>query len=381
MSGHGLGAVLQQRHANGDVHPISYASRLLTSAETRYITQEQECLAVVFGILKFEVYLRGRHFTVVTDHQAILNVRTCSSPSSRVLRWSFFLNEFNFSVRHIPGKVNLMPDALSRLPQLSTENVIAFISLNDNATNSRQKWLAAQQKDDFCIYCVRGLKNATLDKATFVLDDDQLLMHRELETDRLQVVVPFAFIQTVLSQCHSVPTAGHFGMKRTCALIQTSFFWPSWRSDVVRFIRQCQQCQQYRGSRYLGVELSETAITAEYFLDKVSIDIQGPFRLTERNNQYILNMQDIFTKLVLSIPLPDTKTQTVASAYMNCWVPTNGPARQLLSDNGTNFKSKQLADLNRLLQTHADACAIHNAVSSSGKPSGALWGYSKCNGC
>jgi hypothetical protein len=112
---------------------------LLTPAETRYITREQECLAVVFVILKFEVYLQGRQFTVVTDHQAILNVSTCSSPSSRVQRWSFFLNEFNFSVRHIPGKVNLMPDALSRLPQVSTEAAIAFISLNDNATNSRQK--------------------------------------------------------------------------------------------------------------------------------------------------------------------------------------------------------------------------------------------------
>jgi hypothetical protein len=74
-------------------------------------------------------------------------------------------------------------------------------------------------------------------------------------------------------------------------------------------------------------------------------------------------MQDIFTKLVLSIPLPDTKTQTIASAYMNCWVPTNGPARQLLLDNGTNFKSKQLADLNsyglmRYLQRHI----IHKGI-------------------
>jgi hypothetical protein len=85
-SSYGLGAVLQQRHPNGDVHPISFASRLLTPAEKRYITQEQECLAVVFDILKFEVYLRGRQFAVVTDHQGILNVRTCSSPSSRVLR-------------------------------------------------------------------------------------------------------------------------------------------------------------------------------------------------------------------------------------------------------------------------------------------------------
>ncbi len=132
-SGYGLGAVLKQRHPNKDVHPISFASRLLTPAQTPYITHEQECLAVVFGILKFEVYLRGKQFTVVTDHQVILNIRTCSNLSSRVLRWSFFLNEFNFSIRHIPDKVNVMPDALSSLPQVSTETVV---------------------RDDFCIDCV-----------------------------------------------------------------------------------------------------------------------------------------------------------------------------------------------------------------------------------
>jgi hypothetical protein len=60
---------------------------------------------------------------------------------------------------------------------------LLIFSLNDNATNSSQKWLTAPQKDDFCIYCVRGLKNATLNNTTFVLDDDQLLIHQEPETD------------------------------------------------------------------------------------------------------------------------------------------------------------------------------------------------------
>ncbi len=59
-SGYGLGAVLQQRHPNGDVQPILFASRSLTPTKTSYITQEQECLAVAFGILKFEVYLTKR---------------------------------------------------------------------------------------------------------------------------------------------------------------------------------------------------------------------------------------------------------------------------------------------------------------------------------
>ena len=59
----GLGAVLLQEH-EGVLHPVVYGSQKLNSAEHNYTVAEKECLAVIFGISKFERYLYGRRFTL-----------------------------------------------------------------------------------------------------------------------------------------------------------------------------------------------------------------------------------------------------------------------------------------------------------------------------
>ena len=67
----GLGAALLQRGENGILHPVAYASRKLTPVEQTYSTREQEALAIIFAIEKFDCYLAGRRFTVVTDHRSL----------------------------------------------------------------------------------------------------------------------------------------------------------------------------------------------------------------------------------------------------------------------------------------------------------------------
>jgi len=47
------------------------AFRSLTEAESRYSNIERECLAVTYGLEKFEYYLLGRSVTVETDHSPL----------------------------------------------------------------------------------------------------------------------------------------------------------------------------------------------------------------------------------------------------------------------------------------------------------------------
>ena len=61
-SGVGVVAVLLQEN-DGKLYPVGYASKKLNLTEARYPIIEKECLAVVWGIKRFKLYLAGRRFT------------------------------------------------------------------------------------------------------------------------------------------------------------------------------------------------------------------------------------------------------------------------------------------------------------------------------
>jgi hypothetical protein len=70
-----IGGVLTQI-IDGKEHIIEYWSRLLKGAELNYGITDIECLAAISAIRHWHYYLYGVHFTLYTDHIAILNIMT-----------------------------------------------------------------------------------------------------------------------------------------------------------------------------------------------------------------------------------------------------------------------------------------------------------------
>lgn len=85
-----VAAILMQEH-DGVEHPICYSSRTLNDAERRYSATERECLAVVFAIKSYKVYLTGTHFTIQTDHKPLKYLLTIKDPSSRLAKWAMLV--------------------------------------------------------------------------------------------------------------------------------------------------------------------------------------------------------------------------------------------------------------------------------------------------
>ena len=111
----GLGAILSQLDEDKKEHIICYASRGLHTAEENYDTTKLEYLAMYWAIKHFWPYLYGKHFKLVTDHNALVRLFNSPQPSGMMARWITFLSKFDFNPIYHPRWINNNADFLSWL--------------------------------------------------------------------------------------------------------------------------------------------------------------------------------------------------------------------------------------------------------------------------
>ena len=147
-SNEGLGAVLSQKQ-DGKERIIACASRTLSTSEKNYSTTKKECLGVVWCIKYFRPYLLSNHFEVITDHYSLKWLRTMSTESALLHRWSSELEEYDFTIKHRPGKLQGHADGLSRLPMGPRQGVMHFseVPANNITEEHRQLQEAASGKE------------------------------------------------------------------------------------------------------------------------------------------------------------------------------------------------------------------------------------------
>ena len=112
----GLGAVLAQRDEEGKEYVVAYASRSNNRTERNYSSYHGECLAAVWGVCYFRVYLYGRQFTLITDHEPLQWLMTNTKLTGMHARWANILQEYDLTIVHRSGVKNLDADGLSRNP-------------------------------------------------------------------------------------------------------------------------------------------------------------------------------------------------------------------------------------------------------------------------
>ena len=110
------GAVLLQEDQGGIDLPICYFSRKFNKHQRNYSTIEKECLALVFALQHFEVYVSSTPvpLEVFSDHNPLVFLHKLKNKNQRLLRWSLILSEYDMKIHHIKGRDNLLADCLSR---------------------------------------------------------------------------------------------------------------------------------------------------------------------------------------------------------------------------------------------------------------------------
>ena len=56
--------------------------------ECNYSTIEKECLALVWGVQKYQAYLYGKAFNIETEHQPLAYMQKAKVANARIMRWA-----------------------------------------------------------------------------------------------------------------------------------------------------------------------------------------------------------------------------------------------------------------------------------------------------
>ena len=111
----GADGVLLQEDDSGVDHPVCYFSKKFNKHQKNYSTVEKECLSLILALQHFEVYLTSSSsspIVVFSDHNPLTFIHKIKKKQESEA--TQMEPVYNLDIRHIKGKDNIIPDALSK---------------------------------------------------------------------------------------------------------------------------------------------------------------------------------------------------------------------------------------------------------------------------
>lgn len=402
-SHYGWGFIITQRKENEvQGRPIAIESGSFKSSELNYTTTEKEFLAIVMAFRRNRHMLLQIDSIVLTDH---LNLTYWMKPrqlNSRQGRWVEELSQFRFKVVYQPGKLAVVPDALSRradyhpgkgtttslehnfvqaLPSMDTNDLTLdekervsdilaavretspsleetqHLSLGDSDIREgyvkdegiriiRDAMLSLQ-----CLNC-NHQQCKSLTTIEFMIGGDLMFGNIELyklnwSTSGFLVVNDRVYIPSfgetrlnILKSRHDSPMGGHQGITKTTELVERDYIWKSLKKDVREYVTGCTDCQRFKTSRGKPHGMLKTLEVPDRPWGHLSMDFIEPLP-TSSGFDSILVIVDRLTKWSIFIPTTTRlNSPKLAQLVIDNVISQHGVPVSIVSDRGSKFTSR-----------------------------------------
>lgn len=330
-SGYAIGATLSQDQGKG-LQPVAFMSKKMLPAERNYPVHEQELLAVICALKEWRHYLHGNKFKVITDHKSLRYLQTQPCLSSRQVRWSEFLQQFDVEIEYQQGKSNVVADALSRRTDHAQDHTLANAGTSeiDWSSTLLQQIKEGYEQDPECKKVLAGKH-----ESDFTITDGLIY-----KNERIYIPNVMSIKTQLLNEAHDAKVSGHGGVSKTLELLSRTYYWPKMKEDVNNYVRSCYKCQSNKPNNRHPLGLLQPIPVPERAWKQVSMDLITQLPKTKEGHDAIVVFVDKFTKMVhIAATTTSVTAPQLAQIFFREVIRLHGVPKSIISDRDPRFTS------------------------------------------
>lgn len=182
-------------------------------------------MAVVFALRRFKMFVMGARTIVLTDHQPLLALFSRSDVSNRILRWALELQAYDFEIKYLNGKSNIVAHALSRIylqeEHVSPESIKTGAETMVLTMTQCTEWCQDLMQDSDSKGIIEKLKVDETSVPWYWLQNDCLF--RLSDKGHAVLVVPSSKRQSIFDEVHSGTFAAQFNARKINRMLRQRF--------------------------------------------------------------------------------------------------------------------------------------------------------------
>ena len=257
---------------------------------------------------------------------------TIKDVTGRLARWSLFIQQFDFDIKHRPGITNGNADGLSRQPY----NITSLAALNHILSFSVENIVEMQKKDSDLAPMITYMATKTLPNneelsrfifhqhENFYLDQKGLLYHVWSPTGQSRtatkslLAIPGNLPFDILKTFHDNSMEGHLGHEKTYDKIGVHYYWSGMYKDIQHWVRSCVDCQMRKTPRNRK-RAPSLPIPVELAFDRATVDCLRPFPNSYSGNRYVVVFSDYLKRWPGAFAVSTVDAVVIAKLLVKTW--------------------------------------------------------------